>query len=311
MISCTEFIPSYSELFSYIEENHGREDVDRFWRYLFAPDGKGIPLINYVEKQGIRGCFEYWKCTLNEEAADFTMYLNEKAGWFTYVMHRCPSKGRLLELEKTIGIKPYHDYCLHCDNYRLACEKAGLRYIYNFMGIENAACSAFIYDPARFDGRMIINEQTEIMDRKAAQNEYFHRDFHSSLNMGIDYLAKTYGVHELHAYLRQYTGNVYRKQIESIKKNGLPELMNLISNTYHAEHAEDAVAFEHEPDRLTVNISYCPGVKHLRQTGRTVSEWYIDTTRIVMSVIAEETGYSFCMENYNKETGAARYSFFK
>ena len=55
MISCTEFIPSYSELFTYLEEKHGRAEVDRFWKYLFEPDGKGIPLIGFVEREGIRG----------------------------------------------------------------------------------------------------------------------------------------------------------------------------------------------------------------------------------------------------------------
>lgn len=53
MISCTEFIPSYSELFSYLEDNYGRAEVDAFWKYLFVPDGKGIPLISFVEKEGI------------------------------------------------------------------------------------------------------------------------------------------------------------------------------------------------------------------------------------------------------------------
>lgn len=81
MISCTEFIPAYSELFSYLDEKYGREEVDRFWKYLFQPDGKGIPLINHVQKEGIRGCFTYWAGSLNEEAADFTMYLNENC-WF-------------------------------------------------------------------------------------------------------------------------------------------------------------------------------------------------------------------------------------
>ena len=54
MISCTEFIPSYSELFSYLEDHYGRAEVDAFWKYLFVPDGKGIPLINFIEKEGIR-----------------------------------------------------------------------------------------------------------------------------------------------------------------------------------------------------------------------------------------------------------------
>ena len=113
MISCTEFIPSYSELFSYLEDNHGRDEVDRFWDYLFKPDGKGIPLIGFIEREGIKGCWSYWKGTLNEEAADFTMYLNEKRGFYHNVMHWCPSKGRLLKLKDEIGVEPYHDYCLH------------------------------------------------------------------------------------------------------------------------------------------------------------------------------------------------------
>ena len=187
MISCTEFIPCYSELFTYLEEKQGRDEVSRFWDYLFQPTGKGIPLINFVKKEGIRGCWSYWSGTLNEEAADFTMYLNEKRGFYLNVMHHCPSKGRLLQLKDEIGIIPYHDYCLHCDCYRAAVEEAGLKYIYNFAGTDHAACSMLIYDPSIFDGRVIIDSDTLVMDRKAADNEYFHRDFHSSLNMGIEY----------------------------------------------------------------------------------------------------------------------------
>ena len=147
MISCTEFIPAYSELFTFLEDKKGRAEVDAFWKYLFAPTGDGIPLINFVQKEGIRGCFTYWTSTLNEEAADFTMSLNEKAGWFLLEMHRCPSKGRLLQLKDEIGITPYRDYCLHCDSYRSAIEKVGLGYIYNFSGADHAACSILIYDP--------------------------------------------------------------------------------------------------------------------------------------------------------------------
>ena len=35
MISCTEFIPAYSELFTYLEDKYGRDEVDVFWDYLF------------------------------------------------------------------------------------------------------------------------------------------------------------------------------------------------------------------------------------------------------------------------------------
>ena len=99
MISCTEFIPAYSELFSFLDDRYGRDEVSRLWDFLFKPDGKGIPLINFVKKEGIRGCFSYWSGTLTEEASDCDLYLNEKAGWYLSTMHHCPSKGRLLELK--------------------------------------------------------------------------------------------------------------------------------------------------------------------------------------------------------------------
>lgn len=311
MISCTEFIPAYSELFTYLEDKYGREEVDRFWKYLFVPDGKGIPLIGFVEREGIAGCYSYWAGTLNEEAADFTMYLNEKRGFFLIKMHRCPSKGRLLELKDQIGITPYHDYCLHCDSYRSAVEKVGLKYIYNFQGIEKAACSILIYDPNVFDGRVIIDENTKIMDRKASENEYFHRDFHSSLNMGIDYLGKNYGEDAVAEYLEIYTRNVYKPVLETIKVDPFGAIAQKIRSTYIAEKAEDALEILQDDNSLTVKIAYCPGVKHLRKTGREVTPWFSMTTTVVMETLAKAGDLDFKMEHYDVDTGAAQYRFTK
>lgn len=314
MISCTEFIPAYSELFTYLEEKYGRDEVDSFWTYLFEPDGKGIPLINHVQKEGIRGCYSYWSKSLNEEAADFTMCVNEKRGYFMINMHRCPSKGRLLELEKEIGIKPYRDYCLHCDHYRAAIERVGLKYIYNFNGVDKASCSLLIYDPKVFDGRVIIDEDTEKMDKKASDNEYFHKDFHSSMNMGIEYLGSKYGIDAVREYLICFTNNVYQDIIKQMNESGgLRVLEAHILDTYKKEKAFDAVKTELSPDmnELIVNLNYCPAVKHLRNTGREVSKWYPYTTKIVMKTLADSTGYSFVMENYDNETGKATYKFFK
>ena len=311
MISCTEFIPAYSELFSYLESKYGRQEVDRFWKYLFVPDGKGIPLVNFVKREGIRGCFTYWAGTLNEEAADFTMYLNEKRGFFHMVMHKCPSKGRLLQLRDTIGIEPYHDYCLHCDSYRSAVEMVGLKYIYNFQGTEKAACSMLIYDPAVFDGRVIIDEDTVIMDRKASENEYFHKDFHSSMNMGIAYLGDQYGIEAVEEYLTRYTNNVYRTAIAAIQKDGLAALEAMITETYAKEKAPQALQTVLSGDSLQVTVRFCPAVKHLHETGREVSKWYRYTTESVMAALANATGLSFTMDRYDEATGAAAYTFSK
>ena len=137
MISCTEFIPAYSELFKYIEEKEGKVAVVDFWNYL--SDIFLTNLKDLVIKNGIRGCWIYWSHTLNEEAADFTMELDEEAGEFTITMHHCPSKGRLLEYEH---IKPYPDYCEHCDAlYRRVLEPLGFEYDIDLSKTDKACCS--------------------------------------------------------------------------------------------------------------------------------------------------------------------------
>lgn len=309
MISCTEFIPAYSELFSYLEEKNGRGEVDKFWAYLFKPDGKGIPLINFVKKEGIRGCFSYWSGTLNEEAADFTMYVNEKAGWFLLDMHNCPSKGRLLKLKEEIGIEPYHHYCLHCDCYRAAIEKVGLGYIYNFSGMDHASCSILIYDPKVFKGQVIVDENTEIMDRRAADNEYFHPGFHSSMNKGIQYVGENYGLDSVREYLTRYTKNVYCKIIADMKVRGLFALEDLIRSTYEKEHAADVLTMNNDGNVLSVSVRECPGVKFLKGIHHEVSPWYRYTTEIVMDVLANEGNLNFVLDSYDETNGAAKYHF--
>jgi hypothetical protein len=140
MISCTEFIPAYSALFETLERLGGVQAVEDFWRDLsrrFLGN-----LRDLVSEHGIRGCWLYWERTLNEEAADFTMELDEEAGEFRIDMHHCPSKGRLLD---TPHITPYRDYCRHCDVlYRDVLEQLGYEYTTDLSGTDQARCSLVV-----------------------------------------------------------------------------------------------------------------------------------------------------------------------
>lgn len=137
MISCTEFIPAYSELFKTLERRGGVAAVEAFWHYLSANFLTNLQSL--VEQHGIRGCWLYWTHTLNEEAADFTMELDEDKGQFRILMHRCPSKSLLLDCTH---IKPYHDYCRHCDVlYRDVLEPLGYEYSFDPSGCDEARCS--------------------------------------------------------------------------------------------------------------------------------------------------------------------------
>lgn len=137
MIPCTDFIPAYSELFRFIEEREDHDAVVKFWEYL--SDNFLDNLRELVEAHGLRGCWMYWSHTLNEEAADFTMSIDDEAGEFRIEMHHCPSKGRLLELNH---VEPYHDYCGHCDVlYRRVLEPLGFECVADLSESEQARCS--------------------------------------------------------------------------------------------------------------------------------------------------------------------------
>ena len=307
MISCTEFIPSYSELFSFLEERYGFAEVERYWNDIFNPERNGV-LNRKVREHGIRGCYEYWAYSLNEEAADFKMMLNERDGWFSIEMRHCPSKGRLLALSH---IKPYDKYCLHCDLYRKTVEKYGLCYDYDFTDTDRACCATLIYDPKIYRGRRIKTDDTLVMDRQAQDNRYLHREFHNYMSMGLEYLGTHFGQEAVEAYLRRFARNYYAPLIESIRKDGLAPLGEQIRETYRAEEAEDVAHIAPEGDNLRVRIDACPAVAYLRAQGWTPSTWFGESTRVVMDEIARQTGLDFVMSSYAPETGAAEYAFAK
>lgn len=305
MISCTDFIPVYSELFCYLEDHYGRGEIDNYWRTMFKPGG-GSPLVNFVKREGIKGCFTYWTGTLNEEAADFTMYLNEKRGFFKLVMHRCPSKGKLLDLQSEIGLSPYKDYCLHCDGYRAACKEAGLEYIYDFQNTDKAGCSIFIYDPKVFDGRIIMDENTVIMERNASDNIYFHPSFHFSLSRGIHYVGMQHGVDAVRGVMARYVRNVV---VPLMGKVDLASIEEKICSDYAKENCSDAVTTIRTNSELYVIVHYCPAIKYMSEHDMWRSTWFRYTTQGVMEELARVAGCTFVMDYYDEATGAAKYHF--
>jgi len=142
MISCTEFIPAYSELFKFIEQRSGKEGVVRFWEGL--GDAYLGDLRDLAVAKGLAGCFEWWDRVLAEEAADYRLALDEERGIFEIVMLRCPSKGELIDLDH---IDPYLAYCEHCDIlYRGVLESLGFEYEVDLSQCDQAACTRIVYN---------------------------------------------------------------------------------------------------------------------------------------------------------------------
>ena len=307
MISCKDFIPVYSEIFCYLEDHFGRQEVDNYWEAIFKVNkNKKSALLEFLEKEGIRGCYSYWTGTLNEEAADFSMYLNEKRGFFRIDMHRCPSKGRLVDLQEQIGLEPYKDYCLHCDGYRYACNEVGLDYIYDFQGVEKAACSLFIYDPKVFDGRIIMDEDTKCMHRNASDNEYYHPHFHIGLNNGLKYVGENHGEEGVREVLSNYVNRVVRPLMGDVT---LANIEKMIKQDYIKEKSLDVLSTELTDNGLTVSVKKCPVVTYMINHGVSPSCWYRYATTGVMEELAKLAGCTFILDSYDEQTGAAVYRF--
>ena len=129
--------------------------------------------------------------------------------------------------------------------------------------------------------------------------------------MGIDYVGHIHGVDSLVEYLVRYTKNVYKKVIGATKTDALGAIEEKIRETYKLEKSEDALTITNDGTKLNVKISYCPAVKHLRATGRDVSEYFSYSTEVVMQTLADAAGISFRMISYDNESGAAEYEFTK
>lgn len=119
--------------------------------------------------------------------------------------------------------------------------------------------------------------------------------------MGIEYVGMTHGEDDVKAYLTMYAKDVYKPVFAAMERDALVAIENQIRETYKLERAEDVLTIVNDGNKLSVKVTYCPAVKHLRATGREVSKWFSLSTETVMQ--------TFVMESYDEETGTAAYSF--
>lgn len=137
MISCTEFILVYNELFSFLDEKYGKQAVIEFWEYI--SDQFLTNLDRLVREKGIEGMKEYWTHTLTEEGADYEMKVTSSE--FEIFMKKCPSVNKL----NTSNVRKYPNYCDHCDLlYRRIIEKYGFTYDYEFIDREKGICRLIV-----------------------------------------------------------------------------------------------------------------------------------------------------------------------
>jgi hypothetical protein len=139
------------------------------------------------------------------------------------------------------------------------------------------------------------------MERRAADNEYLHRDFHGALSTAIEYLDSTSGEASVREYLRRFASTYYAPLREAIRSEGLAPLREWIEAVYMREGGEVKASLS--DDGMRVDVVRCPAVSHMRERGYAVARLFGQTTRVVYEAICESTPYACRMVSYDDASG--------
>ncbi|MBE6651564.1 MAG: hypothetical protein E7613_09690 [Ruminococcaceae bacterium] len=322
MISCTEFIPLYSEFFKYLESIGGHDEVMKYWIHISDTsigDKTNPNSLAYKCDRlgGFEGALAYWGHTLTEEACDVFQVIDKEKKYRYGHMRYCPSRGILNKLSH---ITPYYDYCSHCKVlYQRVLDNYGVIYDRDHTKIDNAECRDLLYEkdnPPDFDFLSVTDEQVKanaspdaiIVDMRSEDNKYLHRDFHLLGDNALKYCAETLGEEKLVDFLQGFTKNYYAPLIKEIQDGGLSVLEKWFAKKYETEEASEVLHTELSDNSLTVTIDKCPAIAFMHTLGKEPSNYYIEETRTVYKTIANECGYSFKLEYYD-ELGGTKFIF--
>ena len=314
MISCTEFIPLYSEFFTYLDKKGGHDEVMRFWIYLSDTSigDKTNPnsLASFMEKYGFDGTWKYWEHTLTEEAADCIRIYDPVKKRITTHMRHCPSKGMLLQLKH---LTPYYDYCGHCKIlYSRVLKNYGIKMYDDHSGIDHAECSGWLcregdeIEPSDYE----VGPGKLVHDMTADDNKYLHRDFHLIGDNALRYCGENYGDNGVVEFMQMFTRDHYGPIIADVKERGMIAIKEKIEKIYDIEEASEVLHTELSDEELVVTVDKSPVIEYMHSLGQKPSKYYIEQTRTLYGTLADECdlGFTLC---YYHEDGAAKFRFFK
>lgn len=315
MISCTQFIPMYSEFFKFLEKKGGYDAVLEYWYYISDKNmgDKTNPnsLISFLERDGgFEGAIHYWDHTLTEEACDILKIHDYNKRYSYNHMRYCPSRGMLNSLKH---IEPYQNYCEHCKViYSRVLEKYGIVYERDHSKIENAECFSILYEKGNrpTEDYTKTDDTKVVVDMKAEDNRYLHRDFHLLGDLALKYCGERFGDAAVKAFLCEYAKQFYAPEIQDFSKRGLIAVKEWLEKIYAAEEAEAVLHTKVSEDSLSVTVDESPAIAYMHTLGQKPSQYYVEETKTLYAAIADACNMGFELEYY-QTNGACKYKFFK
>ncbi len=149
----------------------------------------------------------------------------------------------------------------------------------------------------------------QVMERRASDNVYLHRDFHGALSSGLIYLEERFGPEAVREYLRRFALAYYAPLREELRERGLQPIAERLRRVYEDEGGQ--VVVELSERELVVRVAACPAVTHMRGHDYQVSPLWHETIRTVNEAICEGSAFDFELIEYDELTGASTGRFYR
>jgi hypothetical protein len=153
-----------------------------------------------------------------------------------------------------------------------------------------------------------MSDKIKVLDCRQSDNEYLHKDFYGALCYAIKYLDEKFGQAATAEYLKQVGRETFTPLIEELKKDGLIALERHFKRIFKLEGGQ--AEFKYQNEKLTIEVSKCPAILHLKSIGQLHTDRYCETTVNVNSAICHEAGYE-CSCKYEPGKGKCIQKFWK
>lgn len=313
MISCTEFVPLYSDFFTYLDDFGGHAEVEKYWAYVsehrLGDRNNPLSLVSCLEREEIPfiGAGKYWGHTLKEEKADKEGVHGTGDLRFSYShMRRCPSKGKLLDVSDIIT--PYYDYCGHCPAiFTPVLARYGITFEMDLSQCDKAQCYSLYYETGKRpdDSLLVINDDTRMSEMRAEDNEYYHPGFHISCDIALRYCGLLFGAEGVNKFLKKHVRGYYAARIRDAKERGLAAVSDWLTEYYKVERASERLHMELTDSSLKVTVDSDPAIDFMRKMNHTPCDYHRNRTETVLATVCEDAGLGFEMHYYNEDGGTS------
>jgi|GEM_PF-191533 len=153
----------------------------------------------------------------------------------------------------------------------------------------------------------LSGQSVKVIERKASDNKYLHKDFHIALNLLLTYLYEHFGKDALVDYLKQYSQAYHKPLNQKLISGDIEALVIYFKDIYEKE--EWPVNISSDENSIEITQDACPAITHIVQKGGKLCPYYRETYNTVYKTICENTSFEYVLEYFNDETGACKQIF--